>query len=50
MGVVALIGIGFAGFMFMKKRPKNKTVSNEETEEYEDDDFKFYDNDENQDE
>ncbi|MEE0439924.1 MAG: DUF4366 domain-containing protein [Ruminococcus sp.] len=50
VGVVALIGIGFAGFMFMKKKPKNKTVSNEETEEYEDDDFKFYDNDENQDE
>ncbi len=50
VGIVALVGVGAAGFMFMKKKPKSKTASNEASEEYEDDDFNFYDNDENEDE
>ena len=57
VGVLALIGVGAAGFMLMKKKPQGKTaVSNETYEEEEEtyikeedeDDFNFFDN--NQDE
>jgi uncharacterized protein HemX len=45
VGMVALIGIGAAGFIFVKKKPKNKATV-DETESAEDDEFNFYDNNE----
>lgn len=51
-GVLALIGIGAAGFMLTKKKSKNKPVINDEPDEEEevyikeetDEDFNFFDN------
>jgi hypothetical protein len=45
VGMVALIGIGAAGFVFVKKKPKNKATV-DETESAEDDEFNFYDDNE----
>lgn len=46
IGIVAILGIGGAGFFIMKKKPKNKAVA--ETEE--DEEINFYDDSENEDE
>jgi hypothetical protein len=45
VGMVTLIGVGAAGFIFVKKKPKNKATV-DETESAEDDEFNFYDDNE----